>query len=155
MNEFLIVPCKDETYARRFQQSSALASIGRILMGFVFRRLLRISIIAAVGVLRWRTVLIGVTLYVLFSVALWLYRCFKVWPTNQFTSSLDIRNTREYNDAKLLESAWKLPVAQLYQSTGGLCFQPREGWCGYASLNTVLRSVKGSRSPPLTMFDCV
>ncbi len=61
----------------------------------------------------------------------------------QFFQQAPITLDPRYQDALLLAKAYELPVARRYLRDNGrhIAFQPRQGYCGVASLNTVLLSL--------------
>src|SRR5438045_1818770 len=56
-----------------------------------------------------------------------------------YTDVVSIKDTREYQDAVLLEKAWALPVEALYRSD--IVFQRNVSVCGPTSIVNVLRSL--------------
>ncbi len=53
---------------------------------------------------------------------------------------VSIRQTREFQDAELLERAWRMPTAALYRHAG-IAYQPNGSICGPTSVANVMRSL--------------
>eukprot|EP00164_Ancoracysta_twista_P000530 GFYU01000708.1.p1 GENE.GFYU01000708.1~~GFYU01000708.1.p1 ORF type:complete len:340 (-),score=77.75 GFYU01000708.1:110-1129(-) len=72
-----------------------------------------------------------------------LYKAFCIrylWSTLEFKTYelITVEEADTYQNKELLAKARKLPVAQLYPQP--LLFQPKEGFCGYTTLNNLLLS---------------
>jgi N-acetylglutamate synthase-like GNAT family acetyltransferase len=103
-------------------------------------------------------------IFLLALVSLILYRLFErlyLWSTNEYMEATNVKDHPLYQDKKLMDYAWKcaekvgwsIPqnnvTRKLFQSKFGLfdvtkggsvVYQPRIGFCGIASLNSILRS---------------
>jgi len=64
--------------------------------------------------------------------------------THELEPVSTIKSNACYQHKQMLELAWAQPVARLYPTP--VYYQPREGYCGHATINNVLQSVPGSKT---------
>jgi len=76
-------------------------------------------------------------LYFVFRIGRLLIKGYRYTSANFMSAS--VKDDPRYQERKLLDKALELPVARLYGPN--TIWQPREGYCGAASLANVMRSV--------------
>lgn len=152
----------------QYRRSSNDADSGAEIFQLVVNRIVQ-DAAAALGLsndksLMWNVVgIVGrLSLLMFFLIAFRIYQRLS-WRTTEFVSFPNVKDDERYQDVELLKVAWGKASRQGWkdptsctdyeQNLGGgtIVMQPRPGFCGIATLNSVLRSFgggKGGHSAP-------
>jgi len=92
--------------------------------------------------LKTRTIL-GIYILLLYAVYKRQLYLIKKWSNNytshQYQSYPNLKNDSIYHSQSLIQQSYHQPVGQYYKPL--LIYQPISGYCGYATLNTVITSI--------------
>jgi len=139
----------DQSEADSRRYASTKGDWGLILLRILIRRgwfcliplggccLVYFRVVSATIIL---TLFFGVLLVIVVYLILSIY--------SRITHELDrvptIKSIPCYQDRQMLELVWSQPVARLYRNS--IYYQPREGYCGHATINNVLQSIPGCKT---------
>jgi len=80
-----------------------------------------------------------ISIFAVYRLSKLLYSLYH-YRTTEFLHKPSIKIELSYQNKELLEKAWSKPAAIFYKNK--IEYQPREGLCGYATLNSVLSSLE-------------
>lgn len=134
--------CSHSSVVASTKISALVMMFLNIFLSFLSRNKIFLTLaylLVALGYVSWFVAVIAIVAFMYFSL-----RRFSKWSrenvTNQFDQFPDVRKSATFKDPTLLEEMWNYPVAAAYRNQQPF-YQPCSGYCGFASVNTLLQSV--------------